>query len=68
MSRILLVALAALALVPAAAQARPGEPDTDFGRRGTVTLKATAATPSAARSRSSPATACWPAERPRASS
>ena len=41
MSRILLVALAALALVPAAAEARPGEPFTDFGRRGTVTLKAT---------------------------
>jgi uncharacterized delta-60 repeat protein len=43
MSRILLVALATLALVPAAAQARPGEPDTDFGRRGTVTLRATSA-------------------------
>jgi uncharacterized delta-60 repeat protein len=43
MSRILLVVLAALALAPAAAQARPGQPDDDFGRRGTVTLKATAA-------------------------
>ncbi|HEX6024956.1 MAG TPA: hypothetical protein VFZ00_23395 [Solirubrobacter sp.] len=40
MARILLAALAALALVPAAAQARPGEPDRNFGRRGTVTLKA----------------------------
>jgi uncharacterized delta-60 repeat protein len=43
MSRILLVALGALALAPAAAQARPGEPDRDFGRRGTVTLKASTA-------------------------
>ena len=43
MSRILLVALAALALAPAAAQARPGDPDNRFGRRGTVTLKAIAA-------------------------
>ena len=40
MSRILFVALAALALVPAAAQARPGEPDNRFGQRGTITFKA----------------------------
>ena len=40
MSRILFVALTALALVPAAAQARPGEPDNRFGQRGTITFKA----------------------------
>ena len=43
MPRILLVALAALALAPATAHARPGDPDRDFGRRGTVTLRATGA-------------------------
>jgi uncharacterized delta-60 repeat protein len=43
MHRILLAALAAVLLAPAAAQARDGEPDRGFGRRGTVTLKATAA-------------------------
>ncbi len=42
MSRILLAALVALALVPAAAQARPGDPDNRFGNRGTITLKAVA--------------------------
>ncbi len=40
MSRILFAALVALALVPAAAQARPGQPDNRFGQRGTVTFKA----------------------------
>jgi uncharacterized delta-60 repeat protein len=43
MHRLLLVALAGLLLAPAAAAARAGDPDRDFGRRGTVTLKATAA-------------------------
>jgi uncharacterized delta-60 repeat protein len=43
MSRILFAALVALALAPATAQARPGDPDTRFGNRGTVTLKAVAA-------------------------
>ena len=43
MSRILFAALVALALAPAAAQARPGDPDNRFGNRGTVTLKAVAA-------------------------
>jgi uncharacterized delta-60 repeat protein len=43
MHRSLLVALAALALAPATALARDGDPDRGFGRRGTVTLKATAA-------------------------
>jgi len=43
MSRILFAALVALALAPAAAQARPGDPDTRFGNRGTITLKAVAA-------------------------
>ncbi len=43
MIRILAAAVAALALVPAAAQARDGDPDSSFGRRGAVTLKATAA-------------------------
>jgi uncharacterized delta-60 repeat protein len=42
MTRIL-AALLLLLLAPAAAQARAGDPDTAFGRRGTVTLKATAA-------------------------
>src|SRR4051812_37611178 len=42
MTRIL-AALALLLLVPAAAQARAGDPDKRFGRQGTVTLKATAA-------------------------
>src|SRR3954468_6573358 len=42
MTRIF-AALALLLLVPAAAQARAGDPDRAFGRRGTVTLKATAA-------------------------
>jgi uncharacterized delta-60 repeat protein len=42
MTRILVAALIVL-LAPAAAQARAGGPDRDFGRRGTVTLKATAA-------------------------
>jgi uncharacterized delta-60 repeat protein len=41
MIRTLAAAAAALALVPAAAQARPGDPDRSFGRRGSVTLKAT---------------------------
>jgi uncharacterized delta-60 repeat protein len=43
MTRTLLTALLALALFPAAAQARPGDPDTRFGNRGTITLKAVAA-------------------------
>src|SRR3954462_4631759 len=42
MTRIF-AALALLLLVPAAAQARAGDPDRAFGRRGTVTLKATSA-------------------------
>jgi len=42
MTRIL-AALVVLMLAPAAAQARAGDPDRAFGRRGTVTLKATAA-------------------------
>jgi uncharacterized delta-60 repeat protein len=42
MKRILAAALF-LMLAPAAAQARPGDPDNAFGRKGTVTLKATAA-------------------------
>jgi uncharacterized delta-60 repeat protein len=42
MTRIL-AGLLVLALAPAAAQARAGEPDRAFGRSGTVTLKATAA-------------------------
>src|ERR1700754_3656818 len=40
MTRIL-AALLLLMLVPAAAQARAGDPDGRFGRRGSVTLKAT---------------------------
>jgi uncharacterized delta-60 repeat protein len=43
MKRILPAALVLLLVPTAAAQARPGDPDTAFGRRGTVTLKATAA-------------------------
>jgi uncharacterized delta-60 repeat protein len=43
MKRILAAALVLLLVPTAAAQARPGDPDTAFGRRGTVTLKATAA-------------------------
>jgi uncharacterized delta-60 repeat protein len=42
MTRIL-AALALLLLLPAVADARAGDPDRGFGRRGTVTLKATAA-------------------------
>jgi uncharacterized delta-60 repeat protein len=43
MSRFLAATLLFLLVPTAAAQARPGDPDTTFGRRGTVTLKATAA-------------------------
>ncbi len=43
MIRILAATAATLALVPAAAQARDGDPDSSFGRRGAVTRKATAA-------------------------
>src|SRR4051812_15798150 len=42
MTRIL-AALLLVLLMPAAAQARAGDPDKRFGRQGTVTLKATAA-------------------------
>jgi uncharacterized delta-60 repeat protein len=43
MLRSLSATAALLMLVPAAAQARPGDPDGAFARRGTVTLKATGA-------------------------
>jgi uncharacterized delta-60 repeat protein len=43
MTRLLAATLLALLVPTAAAQARAGDPDTAFGRRGTVTLKATAA-------------------------
>ena len=42
MTRILAATLVLLLGSAAAAQARAGDPDTSFGRRGTVTLKATA--------------------------
>src|SRR3954449_8632562 len=41
MTRIVTAALLALLLVPAHAWAGSGDPDSRFGRRGTVTLKAT---------------------------
>lgn len=43
MTRLLAAALVLMLVPAAAAQARPGDPDNAFGRRGTVTLKATAA-------------------------
>ena len=43
MMRFLAAALVLLLVPAAAAQARAGDPDRAFGRRGTVTLKATAA-------------------------
>jgi uncharacterized delta-60 repeat protein len=43
MKRLLAATLLVLLVPTAAAQARAGDPDTAFGRRGTVTLKATAA-------------------------
>jgi uncharacterized delta-60 repeat protein len=43
MTRFFAAALLFLLVPAAAAQARPGDPDTAFGRKGTVTLKATAA-------------------------
>src|SRR3954454_2345368 len=41
MIRTLAIALLTLLLLPAGALAGPGDPDTHFGRHGTVTLKAT---------------------------
>src|SRR5262249_21258690 len=41
MTRTLAIALLTLMLVPATALAGPGDPDSQFGRHGTVTLKAT---------------------------
>src|SRR3954467_3351090 len=41
MIRTLAIALLPLFLLPAGALAGPGDPDTHFGRHGTVTLKAT---------------------------
>ncbi len=43
MKRFIAAALVCMLLPAAAAQARAGDPDTSFGRRGTVTLKATGA-------------------------
>jgi uncharacterized delta-60 repeat protein len=43
MPRSLLAALALLLSLPAAAHARPADPDRSFGQRGTVTLRANAA-------------------------
>src|SRR6478735_3993087 len=43
MKRFIAAALVCMFLPAAAAQARASDPDTSFGRRGTVTLKATAA-------------------------
>ena len=40
MTRMLAAALVLLLVAPVAAQARPGDPDRGFGRRGTLSLKA----------------------------